>query len=417
MQRPSIKHLPDPWRRAICDAAQKLGGRGFRAWIVGGAVRDLALGRIPKDADLTSAAPPEVVEELFEKTHAVGKALGTVRVFLSGTELEVTTFRREGKYRDGRHPQQVEWGGSVEEDARRRDFTSNALFLDPLTDEICDPTGGLADIEAGRLRCVGNPMERFAEDGLRILRLARFAARFDWAVEPATLAAAADGLAALRGVSAERVLAELQSMGDGERPARALDILLRCGALERLFPALKPSLEARCLAVERHSPDGSPVGVALFLALFFFPVDEGPGRAELEALRPSRVLTRTLEATWALTLRLQQALAEISLSRAARIRLVRSEVFRRAIHVLRAWQLLFDERELVRWEAFEAQLTQEERFPTPWLSGADLIALGVKPGPRYAAVLYAAEEHRLAGDHPSRETALAWLRGRVAEPD
>jgi len=416
MRVPSIKDLPEPWFSATREASRKLRSRGFRGWIVGGTVRDLALGRKPKDADLTSAAPPEVVEEIFERTHAVGKAFGTVRVLLDELQLEVTTFRSEGSYGDGRHPDRVSWGVSVEEDAQRRDFTANALFLDPLEDELRDPTGGLEDLRARRLRCVGDPRERFAEDGLRILRMARFAARYGWEVDAATLAGARHSLDALRGLSVERVLQELEAIGEGERPAEAVGILAACGALAQLFPGLQHEAgDIQASLVQATPPERPYTGTTLFLALLFGSLEErapGEARAGLERLRPSRARTKEVVETWQEAKRLLESVENPRRrTRGACIRLVRAEAFDTALRFLRARGR--DSEGLRELEGFRRQAPRAELFPRPWLDGNDLAALGVAPGPRYGELLAEAEERRLEGEHPDRESALAWLRERV----
>src|SRR5437867_2007197 len=190
MRRPTMEHLPLELARAARTVAGVLGTAGHRTWLVGGAVRDLALGIEPKDADLASAARPEEIEALFPSTHAVGRAFGTVVVRCGTADLQVTTFRAEAGYDDARRPSHVRFGTTLVEDAARRDFTCNALYLDPLNDEFIDPTGGLADLAARRLRCVGDPVQRFAEDGLRLLRLARLAAEHGLAIDQATHAGA-----------------------------------------------------------------------------------------------------------------------------------------------------------------------------------------------------------------------------------
>src|SRR5688572_25680129 len=177
MRPPSMAHMPPELAQAARWIAAELGGRGRRAWLVGGAVRDLALEREPKDADLASAALPEEIERLFPRTHAVGRAFGTVVVSCGTLDLQVTTFRAESCYDDARRPSAVRFSSRLEEDAARRDFTANALYLDPLSDELVDPTGGLADLQSGRLRCVCAPSERFADDGLRMLRPTRLEAQ------------------------------------------------------------------------------------------------------------------------------------------------------------------------------------------------------------------------------------------------
>jgi tRNA nucleotidyltransferase/poly(A) polymerase len=197
--------------------AERLAGAGHRVWLVGGAVRDLALGRQPKDLDLASAAVPEEVERLFDRTVSVGREFGTVLVLAGGRELQHTTFRSESGYADRRHPDRVAYGSSLEGDARRRDFTCNALYLDPLADEFRDPEGGLEDLRAGRLCAVGDAAERFREDGLRLIRMARFAARLDLEPAPELVAAARAEAGALEGVSPERTLGELERIFSGPR--------------------------------------------------------------------------------------------------------------------------------------------------------------------------------------------------------
>lgn len=417
MRRPSIKHLPEPWFSAVRQAAQKLHARGFRAWIVGGAVRDLALDRKPKDADLASAATPQIVEDIFERTITVGKAFGTVRVHLGGIELEVTTFRSDGAYDDGRHPDGVAFSESIEEDARRRDFTANALFLDPLEDELCDPTGGLADIEAGRLRCVGEPRERFGEDGLRILRLARFAARYGWEVEPDTLAGASESLDALRGVSAERVLQELESIGGGEGPQLAVEILWRAGALARLFPALADVLPDVHASLVRACEEAL-LDPSLFLALLFAPLhakDARLGLDVLEGLRASRARTKEVLGTWDIATRIGECLARDSMARSQRIRLVRDPAFGRALRLRRATTEASSHAALDELVAFERSLSQQDKFPQAWLCADDLGDAGVAPGPDYGRILEEADDLRLEGRHPDRQTALDWLLERLGK--
>ena len=167
--RPALERLPVELAGAARACAETLTAAGQRAWIVGGAVRDLALGRTPKDVDLATAAVPEELERLFPRSHAVGRAFGTVVVHTVGEiDVEITTFRREADYADGRRPNTVSFGTSLEEDAQRRDFTCNALYLCALDGEFRDPTGGLDDLRAGVLRCVGDPARRFAEDAPQI---------------------------------------------------------------------------------------------------------------------------------------------------------------------------------------------------------------------------------------------------------
>src|SRR5688572_27782573 len=181
---------------------------GHVAYFAGGCVRDLLLGLEPKDYDVATDAPPDRVRKLFKRTQAVGQAFGVILVRIGRSQVEVATFRAEGKYLDGRRPSEVRFT-TAEEDAKRRDFTINGLFLDPLTDQVIDYVGGQADLKAKVIRAIGNPDERFEEDHLRLLRAVRFAARFGFEIEPATDAAIPRHAGHLVRISPERVAEEL----------------------------------------------------------------------------------------------------------------------------------------------------------------------------------------------------------------
>ncbi len=240
-----MEKLPAQLAEAARHVARTLAESGYRGWIVGGAVRDLALGRTPKDVDMVSAAHPDRVLELFDQTHAVGKAFGIVVVRAAGSDLELATFRTESGYSDARHPDRIQFAESPAVDACRRDFTCNAIYLDPLTGELCDPCDGLADLREGKLATVGEPQSRFAEDGLRLLRMARFAAQLG--LEPAAglVDAAAECVDTLDAVSSERVRAELEGCLGSGAADRALELLER----SNLIPACLPWFAGKASAV------------------------------------------------------------------------------------------------------------------------------------------------------------------------
>ena len=199
-----------------------LEGAGFGAWCVGGCVRDSLLGRTPQDWDVTTAAVPERVLAIFgDRAVPTGLAHGTVTVRTAGGVVEVTTLRRDGTYRDHRRPQSVTFTDSLEEDLCRRDFTVNAMALD-LRGELADPLGGRADLDAGLLRCVGEPNRRFREDALRILRGVRFAAALGFAVEPETDRSLRANRALLTQIAPERIWAELKGLLTAPGAAEAL---------------------------------------------------------------------------------------------------------------------------------------------------------------------------------------------------
>src|SRR5580692_8603958 len=181
---------------------------GHQAYLVGGCVRDLILGREPADYDVATDARPERVQELFPRSLAVGARFGVILVVEEGVQVEVATFRSDVGYSDGRHPDHVVYADSPQEDVQRRDFTINGLLMDPATGEVLDFVGGRADLQAGIVRAIGDPRLRFAEDKLRMLRAVRFAARFGFQIEPQTLAAAQELAAQVTQVSPERIREE-----------------------------------------------------------------------------------------------------------------------------------------------------------------------------------------------------------------
>lgn len=214
---------------ALCQTLQQ---RGFEAYLVGGSVRDLLSGRAAKDWDVATAAPPDEVQRAFRRTIPTGLRHGTVTVLLAGgLAVEVTTFRAEEGHSDGRHPDRVVFGVDLATDLQRRDFTINAMALDPLTGAVVDPHDGRADLAAGVIRAVGDPAQRFAEDGLRPLRAVRFATVLGFAIETATLAAIPAALPIFLRVSGERVRDELFKLLAAPRPARGLELLRETGLL------------------------------------------------------------------------------------------------------------------------------------------------------------------------------------------
>lgn len=240
--------------RPVKTCCESLWAAGYEACPVGGCVRDSLLGRAPGDWDVATSARPEAVTALFGRTVPTGLQHGTVTVLLAGMGIEVTTFRREGGYADGRHPGAVSFDVGLREDLARRDFTVNAMALGR-DGEIMDPFGGRADLAAGLIRCVGDPDRRFQEDALRMLRAVRFAAKLGFAIEPETAAALRRSAGGLERVSGERIKAELEQILCSPRPELAglpveLGMLTRFGAEARAVElgglrALEPTPEAR----------------------------------------------------------------------------------------------------------------------------------------------------------------------------
>ncbi|HEX9895708.1 MAG TPA: CCA tRNA nucleotidyltransferase [Gemmatimonadales bacterium] len=234
--------------------AQRLEDAGFETWAVGGALRDLLLDEGGSDVDLATAAPPEVVQRLFRHTVPVGLAHGTVGVLDPDRRLhEVTTFRHDVAT-DGRHAI-VQFGASLHDDLARRDFTINAIAYHPIRKEWADPFRGYADLRAGVVRAVGNPAERFREDYLRILRAIRFAARFDFEIEPVTWSAAVAAASGLSGLSAERVRDEwFKSLGSARSLPRLVRLWHEAGAARSWLPELHPDWPGADIAPAERDP-------------------------------------------------------------------------------------------------------------------------------------------------------------------
>jgi len=242
---PSAQQLLGKIPEYVLAVCNRLRRSGHVAWVVGGSIRDLLLcelypdsPHIPTDFDLASDARPERVSELFSRVVPTGQAHGTVTVHWARHQVEVTTLRGESEYADGRHPGRVEYIDDIERDLARRDFTINAMALDIGSKSLIDPFGGLDDLRAGLLRAVGDPEQRFREDGLRVLRAARFAAVLNFDIEPRTLQAIAPSLSSYGKVSAERVRDEWLKSMKASRPSRAFRLMLDHGLLQITAPEL-----------------------------------------------------------------------------------------------------------------------------------------------------------------------------------
>ncbi len=270
--------------RDLCDA---LAARGHDAWVVGGSVRDALMGRAPSDWDVATTAPPEEVRRTFRRTIPTGIAHGTVSVMLGARRYEVTTLRGEAGYADGRHPDAVTFGATIEEDLGRRDFTVNAIAFHPRTGALVDPWRGLDDLAARTVRAVRDPMERFAEDGLRVLRAARFVASLEFELDPTTEAAIRPNLATYARVSSERVHDEWLKTFASREPSRAFRIMARTGMLEVSAPLLA-SLDGVAITRALARVDRAPRAVAparLAALLWEVRASEGAIDAWLRALR------------------------------------------------------------------------------------------------------------------------------------
>lgn len=392
---------PEALRAGAVEVARGLRAAGYEAWFAGGCVRDLLLGEAPKDWDIATDATPAQVQSIFPRTVAVGAAFGVVQVLVGDRRnYEVATFRADGEYVDGRRPTEVHYSSSAKEDVKRRDFTINALLMDPESDEIVDYVGGRKDLEARLLRAVGVPQERFREDRLRMLRAVRFASRLGFDIEAETWAAVIAEAAHLEVVSPERITQELDGILAHPHAASGAVLLRRSGLAAVALPAARdPDFESR---VARAAASGEDRAGRLELAwALACPPDEV--EAHLRARKMSKQRIRGVLDL----VRTDALVSDPDTPRAELLRLARSDRRQRRIRYLEARHGAGEvpERlaEAARW--LDAHPPAEEAF----LGGADLKALGLAPGPEFKVWLHALEDAVLEGQVRTRAEALALI--------
>ncbi len=350
-------------------------------------MRDRLLGLDAKDFDVASSARPDQIVEILPAAVLVGASFGVVRF----GAVEIATFRSESSYSDGRHPDEVRYETDPRADAARRDFTINAIFFDPVHAEYLDYFEGRRDLERREIRAVGDARARFAEDHLRLLRAVRFGARFAFTIQAETWTAMQEYRRSIRLVSAERLHDELNRMFTGPHPGHALELLRSSGLLEELVPEAE-------LSGFPASPLSVPLSVPLAWAALLQSAEEP--RVILNRFRFSHADT---QATLAI-LRSQRLIPTArDLSLADFKRLVRQPNFEDHLR-------LAGESEVVDWigQRWHA-MSVEDLHPKPLLSGADLIAMGLVPGPRFSQLVAALEEAQLNGLASTRHEAIAQL--------
>lgn len=389
----------------------RLHAAGYAAYAVGGCVRDSLLGQTPHDWDLCTSATPEQVLELFGETHCIPTGLqhGTVTVKHGGELYEITTFRTEGAYSDGRHPDYVAFVPDVKEDLARRDFTINAMAYNA-EEGLIDPFGGQNDLAAGIVRAVGEPQRRFEEDALRILRLYRFAARFRFAIDPATGQAARALCRHLDCVSEERIAEELSRLLAAPAPGAYLEA--------EVLAVIFPELDAAELPESRRILDALEPGmehVPVRLAALLCPLGEAGARAALKRLKCSNALTGTVATL------VREAAA--GMPGAALTLTARRFLSRYDLATITNLTALCSARHPEQAEAFAA-LQQEAarlvetnaccRINQLAVNGRDLMDAGIRPGPGLRRVLDALLEQVLTGQLPNEKAALLAAAAQVA---
>src|SRR5215469_4948697 len=435
--------------------ARTLRQQGFQAYLVGGCVRDLLLGREPADYDVASDATPKQVMAIFPQTYAVGVQFGVVLVPAPESEfsnlsaaasaksraVEVATFRSDIGYSDGRHPDEVRFSKTPQEDVERRDFTINGMLLDPVSGEVLDFVGGRNDLNAGIIRTIGDPQRRFGEDKLRMLRAVRFAARFEYQINPDTFVAIQDFAEQIQVVSRERVRDELTRMLTEGHARRAFMLLDQSGLLRQVLP------EISAMKGVEQPPEFHPEGdvfVHTLLLLDYLPqpcpmtlgwgallhdVGKPPTFRVAERIRFDGHVEVGVKMAEAICERLRfsnEELAQIlalvdnhmrfadamRMNQSTLKRFMRLPWFEQHLALHRA-DCLASHRNLTTYDFLRRKMDEippETMRPKPLVSGDDLFAEGHKPGPKFREILGAVEDGQLEGRLASREAALEFVR-------
>ena len=392
-------------RAGAVRVARRLREAGYEAWFAGGCVRDHLLGRPPKDWDIATDARPDEVQSIFRRTVAVGAAFGVVQVLDGDESYEVATFRADGDYVDGRRPSEVHYSPSRIEDVRRRDFTINALLMDPETGAIEDHVEGRADLEARLIRAVGVPQERFREDRLRMLRAVRFSARLGFEIEEATWSALVQEAPHLSVVSPERITQELEGILASPRPGDGIRLVESTALAKACLPARRG--EALAAWLDRLPSASAAEGLSaearlrVGWALVHAELDRKAAEGALRARRLSRATTRGVIA-------LTEARRTVTQEAGGPVFAVARSPDASAVAAL----LRCDDPPAA--QVFEAARARVRAHPPPaeaLLDGADLRGLGLPPGPAFKRILTAVEHAALEGRIQTREEALALARG------
>ena len=427
-------------RDAAVELARRLTAAGHVALFAGGCVRDKLLGRDPKDYDIATSARPEEVMGLFPGANEVGAHFGVVIAKCRGVHVEIATFRTDGSYKDGRRPETVTYS-TPEEDAQRRDFTVNGLFENPESGELIDHVGGLRDLEARSLRAIGDPVARFTEDGLRLLRAVRFSTTLGFELEAETKAAVRSCAHLLARISTERIRDEFSKILTSPRRRAGIELLVETGLMEHVVPEFLKTIGCEqppewhpegdvythtCIMLEMLAPDAP---LELCLAVLLHDIAKPPCQtfddrirfnghdamgAEMadEILRRLRYPNDVIAAVVPMVARHMQFMNVQQMRTAKLKRFMAREGFAEELELHRvdctSSHGALDNYDFLKAKAEE--FANEPLIPPPLVTGHDLMALGWKPGPHFGPVLETVQTAQLEGTLTTPEQAIAWVR-------
>lgn len=419
---------------------QRLREEGYSAYFAGGCVRDMLLGKEPQDYDIATSAHPEDLQRIFPQTIPVGAQFGVILVLVDGEPFEVASFRHDGPYLDGRRPSHVRYG-SLEEDVLRRDFTINGMVYDPLEDRLIDLVEGRRDLERRAIRAIGEPVQRFEEDRLRMIRAVRFAASLDFQIAPATFEAIKQLAGTITEIAWERIGDEITRILTEGGARRGFQLLDESGLLEILLP------EVVAMKGTPQSPDYHPEGDVFVHTMLLLNHMQSPsetlayGALLHDIAKPVCVRQEEKRITFYGHTEKGAEMAAAMLKRLKRSRAVSDRVaylVRNHLRHVQAPQMrLSTLKRFLREEGIEelldlarldalasngnlqyyqfckerlATLDEKSIRPAPLVRGDDLIDLGFSPGPIFAEILHQVEDRQLGGELRDRDEAIAWIQ-------
>jgi len=418
---------------------------GHTTYFAGGCVRDTLLGIEPKDYDIATSATPAEVQNLFPKSNAIGAHFGVILVKANGFPFEIATFRHDGSYKDGRHPESVTFT-TPEDDASRRDFTVNGLFQNPQNGEIIDFVDGQQDLRAQSLKAIGNPTERFQEDALRLMRAIRFASTLGFQIEPATWSAICENSDLLAKISAERIRDEFTTIITSKHRARGFDLLTESGLMKHIVPEVYDLIG--CEQPPQWHPEGDVYthtrimfdmladepSAELALAVLLHDIgkpatysyDQADDRIRFNG--HDRVGTEMADTILHRLKYSNHTIDEVCAMVANHMNFMNVQHMRTAkVKRFMARPTYGDEMELHRVDcassngftdnyeflrAKEQQFAAEPLIPPQLITGKDLIELGLSPGPQFTEILNTIQTEQLEGRLTNKEEAIDYLRNK-----
>ena len=381
----SLNHWPD-----IKDIVDHLDKKGYKAWLVGGCIRDVLCGTSPKDIDFATDATPEIIQKLFPQTLSVGKAFGTIIICKRSKNYEITTFRSDGNYKDSRHPENICFS-NPKEDAQRRDFTCNALFFDIINTQLIDFVDGVNDILKKQIRAVGTAEERFTEDGLRLFRAIRFSAQLDWSIEHNTLQAITKQKHQITKISIERFREELFKTLLAKKYQRGLNLLESTKLFQTFLGPNFPSLSIPQIKLHGN------INVRLILLTYQWPLNYT--EAFLKKIKLSQ---KVIKYIFSISSIVKQDIQNMPLSQLRT--LVSNNFYEDICSLLEALNKKED------LDFLQNIKKTYPKLPDPLLSGNDLKQLGFQTGEKIGQVIEIIREAQLNNEIQNKQDAIGFLK-------